>query len=183
MILVDTPSWPWRGRLWGHMVSDTSLAELHSFAQGIGKRRIGFQGDHYDINVEEHALAVEAGAISIDSRELVRRLRESGLRQRSKQELWTPVYQSNTVHSFATLHEVISATVTVADHQRRLQMVLSSAGQRPDALSVLVVERPEEVAMVLEFLDQPDFDPTPIDLLVRGTKLDVDVVELIIGNL
>ena len=61
MIFVDTPSWPWRGSLWGHMVSDASLAELHNFAQGIGKRRIGFQGDHYDINVDEHALAVQAG--------------------------------------------------------------------------------------------------------------------------
>ena len=62
-------------------------------------------------------------------------------------------------------------------------MVLASAGRRPDALRVLVVERPEEVAMVLEFLDQPDFDSTPIDLLVRSAKADIDVVELIIGNL
>ena len=183
MIFVDTPSWPWRGSLWGHMVSDASLAELHNFAQGIGKRRIGFQGDHYDINVDEHALAVQAGAISFGSRELVRRLRESGLRQRSKQNPWTPIYQSNTVHSFEQLNEIVSTTITTPDHRRRLQMVLASAGQRPDALRVLVVERPEEVAMVLEFLDQPDFDSTPIDLLVRSAKADIDVVELIIGNL
>ena len=77
MILTDTPGWPWRGKLWGHLVSDSSLEELHEFAQRIGKRRIGFQGDHYDIDAEEHALAVREGAQCVDSRELVRRLRDS----------------------------------------------------------------------------------------------------------
>src|SRR5665648_976469 len=28
-VLVDPPIWPRHGRLWGHLVSDTSLAELH----------------------------------------------------------------------------------------------------------------------------------------------------------
>jgi len=31
-ILVDDCIWPWRDRLWCHMVSDTSLEELHAFA-------------------------------------------------------------------------------------------------------------------------------------------------------
>ena len=28
-ILIDPPLWPRHGRVWGHLVSDTSLAELH----------------------------------------------------------------------------------------------------------------------------------------------------------
>ena len=59
MILADKPLWPWRGQLWGHLVSDTSLEELHEFARQLGKRRIGFQGDHYDLNPTEHARALE----------------------------------------------------------------------------------------------------------------------------
>ena len=30
-VLIDTPVWPWRGRLWSHLVSDVSYEELHAF--------------------------------------------------------------------------------------------------------------------------------------------------------
>jgi len=33
LILVDEPRWPARGRLWSHLVSDVSYAELHAFAE------------------------------------------------------------------------------------------------------------------------------------------------------
>lgn len=61
-------------------MSDTSLDELHSFASGLGIARRGFQGDHYDIPEEHRAEAVAAGAVEVESRELVRRLRGAGLR-------------------------------------------------------------------------------------------------------
>lgn len=79
-MLVDEPRWWWRGRRWCHLVSDTSLAELHEFAAGLDLPRRAFQGDHYDIPEDERAAAVAAGATEVASRELVRRLRASGLR-------------------------------------------------------------------------------------------------------
>jgi hypothetical protein len=79
-VLVDEPRWWWRGRRWCHLVSDTSLAELHDFAYRLGIARRSFQGDHYDVPEELRAEVVAAGAVEVDSRELVRRLRSAGLR-------------------------------------------------------------------------------------------------------
>ena len=35
-VLVDAARWPAHGRLWAHLVSDSSLAELHAFAAALG---------------------------------------------------------------------------------------------------------------------------------------------------
>ncbi|MDE0133358.1 MAG: DUF4031 domain-containing protein [Acidimicrobiaceae bacterium] len=80
-ILVDDARWPWRGRRWAHLVSDQSYDELHEFAALIGKRRAAFQGDHYDVDETERELALQAGAVAVNSRELVARLRAAGLRK------------------------------------------------------------------------------------------------------
>ncbi|MXZ00473.1 MAG: DUF4031 domain-containing protein [Acidimicrobiaceae bacterium] len=80
-ILVDDARWPWRGRRWAHLVSDQSYDELHEFAALIGKRRAAFQGDHYDVDEAERELALRAGAVAVNSRELVSRLRAAGLRR------------------------------------------------------------------------------------------------------
>lgn len=82
MILVDRAVWPWRGRRWAHLVSDESTEELHAFAARLGLPRRAFQGDHYDVPSEVRDRAVELGAQPTDARELVRRLRAAGLRQR-----------------------------------------------------------------------------------------------------
>lgn len=79
-ILVDECRWWWRGRRWCHLVSDQSLDELHAFAESIGASRRAFQGDHYDVPEELRDVVVGAGAHEVGSRELVRRLRASGLR-------------------------------------------------------------------------------------------------------
>jgi hypothetical protein len=79
-VLIDDPLWWWRGRRWCHMVSDTSLDELHEFAAGHGIPRRSFQGDHYDIPEEYRQDMVDAGAKEVGSRELLRRLRAAGLR-------------------------------------------------------------------------------------------------------
>jgi hypothetical protein len=85
-ILVDDCVWPWRDLLWCHMVSDTSLDELHAFAQWIGVPERGFQGDHYDIPEEARAVAVAEGALEVTSREVVEALRASGLRLRKHEQ-------------------------------------------------------------------------------------------------
>lgn len=82
-VLVDTPRWPAHGTLWAHLVSDTSLAELHAFAARCGVPRRSFDLDHYDVPAARHAELVAAGAQHVEGRELVRRLRASGLRVRA----------------------------------------------------------------------------------------------------
>lgn len=79
-ILVDDPIWAWRGRRWAHLVSDASVAELRAFADGLGIDGRLFQGDHYDVPAELVDDVLAAGAERVSSRELVRRLRASGLR-------------------------------------------------------------------------------------------------------
>ena len=80
-ILVDTPIWPFRGRLWCHLVSDTSYDELHVLAEALGIPRRGLQGDHYDLPEEMRAAAIALGAQPVSGRELITRLRASGLRR------------------------------------------------------------------------------------------------------
>jgi hypothetical protein len=80
-ILVDPPIWPTRGRLWCHLVSDTSYDELHEMAEQLGIPRRAFQGDHYDLPEELREAAIELGAQPVTGRELITRLRASGLRR------------------------------------------------------------------------------------------------------
>jgi hypothetical protein len=54
-VLIDTPVWPWRGRLWSHLVSDVSYEDLYE-------------------------IAVAAGAEPVGGRELLSRLQGAGLR-------------------------------------------------------------------------------------------------------
>jgi hypothetical protein len=79
-ILIDEARWWHRGEKWCHLVSDLSYEELHEFADEVGMPRRGFQGDHYDIPESYRAQMVAAGATEVESRELLRRLREAGLR-------------------------------------------------------------------------------------------------------
>ena len=80
-ILVDDAVWPWRDRMWCHLVSDTSLDELHDFARRLGIPQRGFGGDHYDIPAEVRDLAITQGAQPVTSREVIWALRRAGLRR------------------------------------------------------------------------------------------------------
>ncbi|KRE37914.1 hypothetical protein ASG73_09900 [Janibacter sp. Soil728] len=80
MILVDPPTWPGWGRVWSHLVSDSSLEELHAFAEELAIPRKLFDEDHYDVPVERYDEVVAAGATEVAGSELIRRLIRSGLR-------------------------------------------------------------------------------------------------------
>jgi hypothetical protein len=80
VILIDPPTWPGHGRLWSHLVSDESYAELHAFAAALGVPSRGFDRDHYDIPASLYAAALAAGATPLRPRELVARLAAAGLR-------------------------------------------------------------------------------------------------------
>jgi len=86
-VLIDTPVWPWRGRMWSHLISDVSYEELHAFvATELGVPRRAFQGDHYDIPEDLYDIAVAAGATPVGSRELLSRLLAAGLRVRKPRD-------------------------------------------------------------------------------------------------
>ncbi|TFD25806.1 DUF4031 domain-containing protein [Cryobacterium lyxosi] len=79
-ILIDQPSWLAHGTVWAHLVSDANLDELHAFAAAAGVPRRGFDRDHYDVPEARYADLVAAGALPVSFREMIVRLRSSGLR-------------------------------------------------------------------------------------------------------
>ena len=88
-VLIDQPIWPAHDTLWGHLVSDESLDELHAFAARAGIPQRGFDRDHYDYPARKRDELIALGAEPVGVRELVERLRASGLRvsQREKRGL------------------------------------------------------------------------------------------------
>jgi hypothetical protein len=85
-ILVDEAVWKRWDRLWCHLISDSSLDELHEFAQLLGLPERAFGGDHYDIPSDVRLKAIELGARQVSSREIVEALLASGLRKRVKHQ-------------------------------------------------------------------------------------------------
>jgi predicted metal-dependent HD superfamily phosphohydrolase len=84
-ILIDPPLWPAHGTHFSHLVSDSSLAELHRFAAAAGIRERAFDRDHYDVPVSRYRELVELGAFEVSAGELTRRLQASGLRVPARQ--------------------------------------------------------------------------------------------------
>lgn len=81
-VLIDPPRWPAHGTLFSHLVSDTSLAELHAFAMRAELPPRAFDHDHYDVPQRRYADLVALGAEPVRETELIRRLLASGLRVR-----------------------------------------------------------------------------------------------------
>lgn len=79
-VYVDPPLWPRHGRVWGHLISNTSLEELHAVAREAGIPERGFDRDHYDVPADLYPTLLALGVVATDSRTLVRTLRASGLR-------------------------------------------------------------------------------------------------------
>lgn len=71
----------WKGRIVGHMISDTGHEELHRFAARIGLKRQWFQKkgnpkySHYDLTtVSAIERANRNGAIEVSCRELLEKM-------------------------------------------------------------------------------------------------------------
>jgi predicted metal-dependent HD superfamily phosphohydrolase len=79
-LYLDPPLWPAHGTHFSHLVSDSSLEELHAFAAGAGIPERAFDCDHYDVPERRFDDLVAAGAIPVEARILVRKLMASGLR-------------------------------------------------------------------------------------------------------
>jgi len=81
---IDLPIWARHGTTFAHLVSDTSLEELHAVADRAGLHPRSFEGDHYDVSTQRYAAVVVAGATPTTGADLVRRLLASGLRLRKR---------------------------------------------------------------------------------------------------
>lgn len=84
MIFIDPPYWPAHGTVFSHLISDTSVSELHNFAAANGISRRAFDLDHYDVPQRLYEKLVAAGAVPLSGKELARTLITSGLRIRAK---------------------------------------------------------------------------------------------------
>ena len=87
MIYVDAPKYygytPLRYKWWSHLWSDTSLEELHAFAERLGLKREWFQCKvgpqateeqkfrraHYDVVPTKRKKALSFGAVPMEIRE------------------------------------------------------------------------------------------------------------------
>ena len=79
-IFIDPPVWPAHGTVFSHLISDTSLAELHDFAAKTGISPRAFDADHYDVPAYRYEGLVRAGARKVSGSQLTRILIDSGLR-------------------------------------------------------------------------------------------------------
>lgn len=80
MILIDERQRSYKGGYWSHLVSDTSIEELHKFAIQLGLKREWFQGNsripHYDLKSSaKWQEAVRLGAMAVTTRDMLWRLR------------------------------------------------------------------------------------------------------------
>lgn len=79
-VWADEPRWSNHGTVWGHLISDTSLEELHATAASLGLHPRSFDLDHYDVPRESQGTLEEAGVPFVSGRDLARILGASGLR-------------------------------------------------------------------------------------------------------
>ena len=79
--MIDEARWPAHGTRFAHLVSDTSIEELHDFVTTLPTPRpLRFHRDHYDVPAGLWSLVVDQGVTVVSTREIVRRLRRAGLR-------------------------------------------------------------------------------------------------------
>ena len=175
-ILVDAAIWPWRDLRWAHLVSDESYDELHEFAVSIGKRRVGFQGDHYDVETSERDAAIAAGAVAVDSRVLVRRIKAAQLRLApgNKPEPWQWVTKRHRVDRLVDLDAALSGFRSQAPDPAPVASLLGAL-RGAGRLDVSVLHRSRELAIVCGVQATSERQHADADELRR------DVVALVSG--
>jgi len=75
MIYVDYSIYPYKNMLMCHLLSDSSLDELHNFANKLSLKRVWFQNKknstpHYDISKSKRKTAIKLGAIECNNRKV-----------------------------------------------------------------------------------------------------------------
>jgi len=189
-ILVDDAIWPWRGERWAHLISDRSLAELHQFATGIGKKRVSFQGDHYDVRVDEREAALAAGAIPVTSREIVGALRDAGLRRRpSDPKIDWQFDIRSAVEGVSELQELLhefEKSPGASSMVKAATSVTARAGLQAGRIEVTTLKGSRDVALILsapESLWQQHPDVSDLDMheAYVSTTGGIITVEMLTG--
>jgi ADP-ribose pyrophosphatase YjhB (NUDIX family) len=142
-LLIDEPRWPAHGRLWSHLISDSSLAELHAFADLLGLPPRSFEGDHYDVPAEHYRAVVAAGAQPVSMRELVTALHASGLRRpkRKGERVLASTLLPDAGTATPARSDLLASTLRPPVTPVRVEVLLfqrSSAAVRPFLLLVQV---------------------------------------------
>ena len=83
-LYIDPPVWPAHATVFSHLISDTSIAELHSFAQAAGVSQRAFDRDHYDVPEHRYDELIRRGAQPVSGHQLVTILMRSGLRVKAR---------------------------------------------------------------------------------------------------
>lgn len=170
-LLIDTPRWPWRGRLWAHLISDESLDELHQGARQLGLRYMLFGLDHYDVPDNRFADACEI-AEHVDSRVVIRRLRASGLRTHGGKSLkvWESIPAIGDELGTSAVHSWID------DALRTLQPQLYETVGRPgEVVVVMGSSGPMPAAKVDDLRAAPD-GHADVVVTDRGQRWSVELV-------
>ncbi len=171
-VLVDEARWPWREGQWAHLVSDESFAELHELARRLGKRRLGFQGDHYDVDELDRGRAIDLGVEAVDSRDLVRRLRASGLRRRHPKPTWVRLAVSEVGSAVGAVHDALRREGYAG---ARLSCCLDALGAATSDLAVGAFGDPLRVVLLV---DVPPARP----MVGLDMETMIDPVEIVVGE-
>lgn len=183
MILVDSALWSWREQKWAHLVSDSSYRELHDFASRLGKRRISFQGDHYDVNESERHDALDLGATAVGCRDLLKSIRSNGLRRRNRLEDWNIICDQEVEGS--SIPDLIVSSVTSRCFSRQLVIQLNefSPELTNTKVKVLIVQRSDQAAFIISGplgeckRKTVDNDTTWARLSSSGINTTIEIVE------
>jgi hypothetical protein len=100
---------------------------------------MGFQGDHYDVDESDRRRAIELGAVPIGSRDLVRRLRNAGLRDRTAKPQW---------EQLATWD--IGIEIAVVDIDAEIRTHLGGLTIDTRAARVVLLADPGDVVLLLD---------------------------------
>lgn len=167
-ILIDPPLWPAHNTFFSHLVSDTSLDELHAFAREQQVPQRAFDRDHYDVPQARYQQLLRAGAQEVSAGELVRRLISSGIRIPSR-------FRPEKLDG--VLLRRFARTLPAPELGRQLLAAWSESHRKyHDRVHLL------SVLEALDLLTEPDFDPDERrileltawfhDAVYRGTEED-----------
>jgi predicted metal-dependent HD superfamily phosphohydrolase len=197
-LLLDPPAWPAHDRLWSHLVSDSSLHELRSFARAAGIPDRGFDLDHYDVPAERYDDLLAAGAVPLDGRALARRLATSGLRVPGHErrrayrgallDRWATLWHDGAAHPGAGLAPVDEVGADLVDRWREPHRVYHSRLHLADVLDRiddLVADdapgSPWHAAVALWFHDAVHDGATPADEEASGALVHALLTPLVGG--
>ena len=189
-VLVDAAIWPWKGRRWAHLISNHSLEELHRFATSIGKLRVSFQGDHYDVHEDDRAAALVAGAHAVASRDIVKALRAAGLRQRPSDPTidWARHFTAS-VDTLDDLHSALDGLTQLPGGvhlMSQAKLLISQTGLVDGPVDIFTLRGSADLAVAISarhdhWLRAPDISILDVAEAYSSRRGDMVTVELLTG--